>query len=53
MLKELCKEACYKIEQVVSKQREEGSKKVNEENLLKAEREKKAMREQDQKWRLE
>lgn len=37
----------------MSRQREVGSKKENEEKLLKAQKEKKAMREQDQRWRLE
>lgn len=37
----------------MSRQREVGSKKENEEKLLKEQKEKKAIREQDQRWRLE
>ena len=41
------KDTCYKREQVVSRQREERSERKNEEDTLKAEKEKKAVREQD------
>lgn len=53
VFEEECKDTCYKREQVVSRQREKSSERKNEEYMLKAEKEEKAMRAQDQRWRLE
>lgn len=52
VFEEECKDTCCG-EQVVSRQREECSEKKNEEDTLKAEKEKKTVREQDQRWSLE